>query len=63
MYKYRAVIIDDEHSGREVLSRLLAAYIPEIDLVGKAAGLQQGRLLIEQHSPTLFSWRALSWNH
>lgn len=53
MYKYRAVIIDDEHSGREVLSRLLTAYIPEIDLAGKAAGLQQGRLLIEQHSPAI----------
>jgi len=53
MNKIRAIIIDDELSARNVLSRLLEISFPNIEIVATAENLSNGVQLIEQNKPDL----------
>ncbi len=47
MYKYRAIIIDDEKNLRESLAVMLAGHCPEIALCGFAQSATEGRKLLQ----------------
>lgn len=47
----RAIIVDDEPKAREVLQRLLSHYAPEIEVVGNAKNITEGRALIDNEEP------------
>ncbi|MET0465968.1 MAG: LytTR family DNA-binding domain-containing protein [Chitinophagaceae bacterium] len=53
MHKYKALIVDDEHSGRAVLSRLLQLYTPEVELIGTAGTIESARDLINTEQPDI----------
>lgn len=53
MNKIRAIIIDDELSARNVLSRLLEISFPNIEIVATAENLSDGVQLIEHNKPDL----------
>jgi two-component system, LytTR family, response regulator len=53
MHKYKALIVDDEHSGRTVLGRLLQLYTPELELVGTAGTIELARELINSTYPDI----------
>lgn len=53
MHKYKALIVDDEHSGRAVLSRLLQLYAPELELAGTAGTIELARDLIKSTYPDI----------
>ncbi|MCG2615950.1 LytTR family DNA-binding domain-containing protein [Terrimonas sp. NA20] len=53
MHKYKALIVDDEHSGRAVLSRLLQLYTPELELIGTAGTIESARDLISTEHPDI----------
>ena len=53
MDKIKAIIIDDEHSARNVLSCLLKLSFPFIDVVASAEELTQGVELIKEHQPDI----------
>ncbi|MBO9658099.1 MAG: response regulator transcription factor [Chitinophagaceae bacterium] len=53
MHKYKALIVDDEHSGRTVLSRLLELYTPELEVTGTAGTIKIARELINSVSPDI----------
>ncbi|MFM7023821.1 MAG: LytR/AlgR family response regulator transcription factor [Flavobacteriales bacterium] len=49
----KAVIIEDEESGRETLKNYLAQYCPDVKLVGMADSLLTGEELIKKTSPDI----------
>jgi two-component system LytT family response regulator len=49
--KLRAIIVDDEPNGREVLARQLEHYCPEIELMGLARNGHEATLLIRESRP------------
>lgn len=49
----RAVIIDDEHDGRQALKRALVKYCGEVQIVAIANGPEQGIKVIEDKKPDL----------
>jgi len=49
----RSLIIDDEASNRQNLSRLLAKYCPEIEIIGEAANAIAGAERIAELNPDL----------
>ncbi len=51
--KHSAVIIEDEKNSRDLLSLLLRDYCPTLELVGTAAGVQDGIKLIENLRPEI----------
>ncbi len=53
MHKYKALIVDDEHSGRAVLTRLLQLYTPELEVSGTAGTIDSARNLITALSPDI----------
>lgn len=53
MEKAKAVIIDDELSGRITIKNLLQEHCPEIEVVGEAASVVEGQLAIETYQPEL----------
>ncbi len=53
MVKYKAIIIDDEYSGRAVLSRLLQLYAPELDVVAVASTIAAAKEIISAEQPDI----------
>lgn len=51
--KLRVVIVDDERSARSTLRHILAAYCPEVEVVGEASSAKEGIDVIEKLSPDL----------
>ena len=47
----RAVLVDDERLARENLELLLEEFCPEVHVVGKAAGVEEGLAVISETSP------------
>lgn len=45
----KAIIVEDEETSREILRNYLKKYCPTVDLVGEAAGIDQGLTLIRNN--------------
>ncbi len=51
--KLNTVIIDDEPNARENLQLLINEYCPDLNIVGMASNIKQGKILINQFEPDL----------
>jgi len=51
--KTTAVIIDDEEGARESLDNILTTYVPDVEILGKAASASEGYKLINEVKPQL----------
>lgn len=51
--KIKAIIVDDESKGREVLRNLLQSFFPEIELVGEAENVDNAFQLVNKVKPEL----------
>ena|SRR6218665_991244 len=49
----KALIIDDEKKGREILQKLLEKYCPEVEVAGFGADAEEGYELIVKHGPDI----------
>jgi len=49
----KAIIIDDEKKGREILSKLVHDYCSGVDVLAMAASADEGYELIRRHAPDL----------
>ena len=49
----KAIIVDDEKGGREILSKLLGDHCPDVEVIGQAASVELARGLIQQAQPDL----------
>ncbi len=49
--KYSAVIVDDEHIGRENLTSLLEDYCPQVEIIGKAGHADEAFTIINDTKP------------
>lgn len=49
----KAVIVEDEANSREILTNYLAKYCPKVKLLGEAASIKDGVILIEKMNPDL----------
>jgi two-component system LytT family response regulator len=49
----RAIIIDDEKKGREILKSLIETYCKEVEIVAQASSAQEGYELVQKHEPDL----------
>ncbi len=47
----KAIIVEDEANGREILRNYLSKYCEDITLVGEAATIKEGLELIQKHQP------------
>lgn len=47
----RAVLVDDERLARENLELLLEEFCPEVEVVGKAGGVEEGLRVIDETTP------------
>ncbi len=45
----KTIIVEDEANSREILRNYLAKYCPEVQLVGEAASIQEGLILIQNN--------------
>ncbi len=48
--KLKTIIVEDEANSREILRNYLAKYCPDIVLVGEAASIQEGLVLIKNNA-------------
>jgi two-component system, LytTR family, response regulator len=51
--KIQTILIDDEHNAVEALSKLLAEYCPQVEVIAKAHSADEAYLLIIKHQPDL----------
>jgi two-component system, LytTR family, response regulator len=49
----KAFIIDDELQSRNFLAKMLQQYLPEVNIVGQAATVEEGLSGIKNHSPNI----------
>ncbi len=49
----KAIVIDDEESGRKVMANMLANYCPEVEIAGSATSVSEGLQLIKLNQPDL----------
>lgn len=49
----KAIIVDDEYRGREVLAHLLQTHCPEVDVVGMASDIHSAYQVIAEKKPEL----------
>jgi two-component system LytT family response regulator len=49
----KAILIEDEVAGREILRNYIAKYCPELTLLGEAANITEGAELVRKHQPEL----------
>lgn len=47
----RAIIIDDEKKGREILKSLIETYCKEVEIIAEASSAAEGYELIQKHDP------------
>ena len=45
----KAIIVEDEATSREILRNYIAKYCPEVELLGEAANIEEGLVLIRNH--------------
>ena len=53
MSDYRAIIVDDEESARNILSNLLKSYCPEVEVVDMCVDVQEAVIAIKKKRPNL----------
>ena len=51
--EYKAIIVDDEESARNILTSLLTNFYPEIHIVEKCTGVEEAVLAIKNHKPDI----------
>jgi two-component system LytT family response regulator len=49
----KAVIVDDEELGRNMLSNLIRKYCPDVTIVGTASSVKEAKKVIEEVNPSL----------
>ncbi|MEM1323932.1 MAG: LytTR family DNA-binding domain-containing protein [Bacteroidota bacterium] len=49
----RAIIVDDEPRGREILEHLIREYCPDVEVVGMAEDVLSGMKAIHKHQPDI----------
>ena len=49
----KAVVVDDEKKGRDLLTNVLSKYCPEVDVVGQAENIKKAKEVIEKNNPDL----------
>ncbi|HEX8515555.1 MAG TPA: LytTR family DNA-binding domain-containing protein [Bacteroidia bacterium] len=49
----KALIVDDEEHGRNVLENLIRKYCPDVSVVGKAGSAKEAKRVIEEVNPSL----------
>ena len=49
----KAIIVEDEKTGRETLAHYLKSYCPQVELVGMAEAVKPGLTLIDRYKPDL----------
>lgn len=49
----KALIVDDERKGREVLQKMIENYCEDVNIVAMASGADEGYELITRHSPDI----------
>jgi two-component system LytT family response regulator len=49
----KAVIVDDEKKGREILTKLLEKYCPEVKVCGTASNAEEGYTIINESEPDI----------
>lgn len=49
----RAILVDDEHFGRQALAQALQQYCPQVELLQQCASPEEGIASIQQHKPDL----------
>ncbi len=47
----KAIIVDDDETGRENLQNLVSQYCSHIDIMGSAASVREARVLLKKHRP------------
>lgn len=47
----RAIIIDDEKKGREILKSLIETYCKEVEIIAQASNADEGFEMIQKHEP------------
>lgn len=47
----RAIIIDDEKKGREILKSLIETYCKEVEIIAQASNADEGYEMIQKHEP------------
>ena len=57
----RAVLVDDERLARENLELLLEEFCPEVHVVGKAGGVEEGLTVIGETTPLHRGRRTMVW--
>jgi two-component system LytT family response regulator len=48
--KLKAILVEDEAKSREILKNYILKYCPKVDLVGEAYNIEEGLVLIRNHS-------------
>ena len=48
--KLKAILVEDEAKSREILKNYILKYCPKVDLVGEASNIEEGLVLIRNHS-------------
>jgi len=51
--KLKAILVEDEANGREILRNYLTKYCPDVSLKGEAATIKEGLEKIKEHQPDL----------
>ncbi|MCW3085803.1 MAG: two component transcriptional regulator, LytTR family [Bacteroidetes bacterium] len=51
--RIKTILVDDEKDSREVLSKLIGNYFPDIGILGEASNVEEASRLIEQVKPQL----------
>ena len=49
----KAIVIDDEELGRNVLKNLVQKYCPEISIVGEASNVKEAKKVISETNPAI----------
>lgn len=49
----KTIIIDDENKARETIQNMLKAYCPEIEVIGTAGSVKEGKKLLSDKKPEL----------
>ena len=47
--KLKSIIVEDEHTSREILKNYLKKYCPNVEVLGEAANVEEALLLIRNH--------------
>jgi len=51
--KYTSVILDDERASRKIIKAFVGSYCPQLEIVGEASDIIEGKKLIDQTEPKI----------